>query len=191
MMCENLPTPRQAYVGITSKAWTTVFGSPCILNRLWSYHPNFQNIPKVVLSGASAVHAPHLAAPDFRTIVGESLLLETQVSSDAVLVSSTTCERFTASTLGELLLCIVAEISQDTLPMEGTVQALLSNINRENSHKTVQLTVLGPTLHITLVQRLLEKSSFRINITMIPPATKISESVREGSNLIAICWHGC
>ncbi|KAI9728586.1 MAG: Type I Iterative PKS [Cirrosporium novae-zelandiae] len=180
---QGLPIPRHAYLGVISRTWTTIFGPPSVLARLWSYSSDLTLAPKLKIAAAAAVHAAHLPLPDLEKIVGTSPLLDTPVPAKASIISSSTCKPFEASNLRELLYLMIQDVTQNTLRMEATVQAVISKIIGKGD---VKLTAVGPTNHTTLVQRNLQNSGLNVTLTDAVKPLPTAENVRGGSDLIAI-----
>ncbi|MCJ1403808.1 hypothetical protein MMC11_007031 [Xylographa trunciseda] len=180
---QGLPTLKQVYLGVVSRTWTTIFGPPSVLAQLWSWSSDLALAPKLNLAAHTAVHAAHLPLPDLEKIAGTSSMLDVPLTTNVSIISTSTCKPFLASNLRELLYLIIQDVTQNTLYMEGTIQALVSGVIGKGD---VQLTAVGPTPHTTLVQRALQSSGVTSH-SMGPPTTlQASEKTRGGSDLIAI-----
>lgn len=183
LMNQNLPDHNRAFIGVASKTWTTIFGPPSTLDKLWIHSPQLGLAPKLKLNAFSAVHAAHLPMLDMERIIGESPLLMTPLTSKVRIVSSSTCAPFVASDLGTLLYEMVLDVAQNTLRLTDTVQTIVSDLRKIGE---VDLVVLGPTAHTSLVQGALREKYINVNLISEPEAPVSSQDLRSGSGLIAI-----
>ena len=78
---------------------------------------------------------------------------------------------------------MIQDVTQNTLRMEGTIQAVVSRIAGKGD---VTLTAVGPTTHTTLIQRALQSTGVTVNLMGPVKALPATENVRGGSDLIAI-----
>ena len=109
--------------------------------------------------------------------------MDIPLSPNVSIISSSTCKPFVASNLRKLLHLMIQDITQNTLHMEGTIQALISQVIQKGD---VQLTTVGPTPHTTLVQRALQSSGVMFHNTHSPKPLQVSDKTRGGSDLVAI-----
>ena len=120
---------------------------------------------------------------DMETIIGNSSLLMTPLTSKVRIVSSSTCAPFEASDLGTLLHEMILDIAQNTLRLTDTVQTIVSDLRKIGD---VELVVLGPTAHTSLVQSALRENYINVNLVSELEAPVSSQDLRGGSNLIAV-----
>ena len=67
--------------------------------------------------------------------------------------------------------------------MEGSIQGLVSSIDKDEE---VNLSIVGPTPHVPLVQRSLQNAGATVHLLDAVKAPSVPESVRGGSDLIAV-----
>lgn len=179
---DGCPPLRTAYIGVQASTWATVFAPPATLKRLLQSE-HFSQASTSRLPSAIAVHAAHLPALDTDRVVGGSSLLDTLVRSGG-LFSSSTCEPYTASTLGDLLHLIVADIAHHPLYLEDTVRNVSNSLQ---GNESARLLPMGPTHSVSFVQRELRR--------VVPLVTTVdagtnevpgSEGYRRGSDRVAI-----
>ena len=180
---QNLPDHTRAFIGVASRTWTTIFGPPSTLDKLWIHSPQLGLAPKLKLNAFSAVHAAHLPMLDMENIIGDSPMLTTPLTSRVRIVSSSTCNPFVASDLGTLLYEMILDVAQNTLRLTDTVQTIVSDLQRIGD---VDLVVLGPTAHTSLVQGALREKYINVNLISEPEAPASAQELRSGSDLIAI-----
>ena len=120
---------------------------------------------------------------DMERILGESLMLMTPLTTKVRIVSSSTCTSFVASDLGTLLHEMILDIAQNTLRLTETVQAIVSDLQDIGD---VDLVVLGPTAHTSLVQNALREKYINVNLVSEPDAPVSAHDLRGGSDLVAI-----
>ena len=120
---------------------------------------------------------------DMERIVGESSMLMTPLTRKVRIVSSSTCAPFVASDLGTLLYEMILDVAQNTLRLTDTVQTIVSDLRKVGD---VDLVVLGPTAHTSLVQGALREKYINVNLISEPEAPVSSHDLRGGSDLIAI-----
>lgn len=178
---ETLPTPRHAYLGVITQAWATVFAPPSTLELL-HISKDLHDIPKLPLTAAVAVHAPHLYPVDSSSIVGDSPVLDVALSFNTA-ISSSTCPHFEARTLRELLHCAVTDVAQSPLWLENSVEALCLTLEGTSE---ITLTTLGPTPHTPLVKQILQKRVKNIYLGERAKAGSAHSNARGGSDLVAV-----
>ena len=110
-------------------------------------------------------------------------MLTTPLTSKVRIVSSSTCAPFVASDLGTLLYEMILDVAQNTLRLTDTVQTIVSDLRRIGD---VDLVVLGPTAHTSLVQGALREKYINVNLISEPEAPVATQDLRGGSDLIAI-----
>ena len=120
---------------------------------------------------------------DMDRIIGDSPLLMTPLTSKIRIVSSSTCAPFAASDLGTLLYEMILDVAQNTLRLTDTVQTIVSDLRKIGD---VDLVVLGPTAHTSLVQGALREKYINVNLISEPEAPVSTQELRSGSDLIAI-----
>jgi orsellinic acid synthase len=176
----TFPPLRQAYVGVVTSAWTTVFGPPSTIAGLAS-SAGFGNFPKSLLPGTTAVHAPHFPDVDVNTIVGKSPLFE-RSSARRTVFSCSTSHPFHVKTLRGLIVHAVVEITSTPLWLEETVKALEVVLADEE----VILTQLGPTNCTPLVQKLLRSRRVTTRLGASAQLSSPTALSRGDSELIAV-----
>lgn len=110
-------------------------------------------------------------------------MLMTPLTKKVRIVSSSSCAPFVASDLGTLLYEMILDVAQNTLRLTDTVQTIVSDLRKIGD---VDLVVLGPTAHTSLVQGALREKYINVNLISEPEAPLSSHDLRGGSDLIAI-----
>ena len=110
-------------------------------------------------------------------------MLMTPLTSKVRIVSSSTCAPFEASELGTLLYEMILDVAQNTLRLTDVVQTIVSDLRKMGE---VDLVVLGPTAHTSLVQGALREKYINVNLVSEPEAPASAQDLRSGSDLIAI-----
>ncbi|TGO32082.1 hypothetical protein BHYA_0355g00020 [Botrytis hyacinthi] len=147
---KNLPKPRWAYAGVSTKSWTTVFGPPSTLQNLCTAI----DVPHKLLTSANAVHASHLVQLDVSFILGDSPVLGSALPHTSLLVSISTGSPYPAASLRELLHAIVDDIAHKPMWIDRTVEGLASVISIDRDSE-ITITTLGPSSHTGMVQKIL------------------------------------
>jgi hypothetical protein len=173
---------RQAYIGVESSRWITLFGPPSTLSKLLAESPEISDATTINLPAYGAVHGSHLPMVDVETILGSSPILDLSVSSRHRIISTSTCKPFESSCLRDLLRQIIPDIFQNIINLTGTVDTVISDLSNKDD---ITLRVMGLTTHAAVVQQELEarKKTFTIMDNSSPPAP---QNLRAGSDLIAI-----
>ncbi|KXT07088.1 hypothetical protein AC578_2468 [Pseudocercospora eumusae] len=177
-----LPSLKRAYRGVVVTNWTTIFGPPSTLATLMS-STSFEDFPKTLHAGTTAVHAPHLPSIDIDGIVGGSLLFEgTPVYR--VTVSCSTCRPFQATTVKELLENAVVDIATSSMWPEGVVKELRAILEAQE----IVVTEIGPSCYTPMVRSLLQLQGRNVTTRSNPTAPLDAPTVtsRGDSGLIAI-----
>ena len=110
-------------------------------------------------------------------------MLMTPLTSKVRIVSSSTCAPFVASNLGTLLYKMILDIAQNTLRLTDTVQTIVSDLRKIGD---VDLVVLGPTAHTSLLQSALREKYVNVKLITEPEAPASTRELRGGSDLVAI-----
>ena len=181
---QQVPSHRHVCLGVTSQTWTTVFGPPSILAKLWTFSPELGLAPKLKLAAGAAVHASHLPMLDMDKIIGNSPLLSTRYPTEARIISSSTSLPYVATDLRTLLYGMIPDITQNTLRLTSTVEALVSDISGNGGD--VDLMVVGPTAHTRLVQGALQEADIKVNLILRAEVMPPQHDLRGGSDLVAI-----
>ena len=139
--------------------------------------------PKLRLPVGAAVHAAHLPRPDVNRIIGQSPTFDTPITSKTLIMSTSNCKPYVASSLRTLLEQMIEDITQNTLCLASTVQAVALNLT---SKEKVTMTVCGPTSHVSLVMRGIESQNIKVKLVECPEVVPTGRSLREGSHAVAI-----
>lgn len=166
------------------QGWSTIFGPPSTLAKLYSYSQLLSDAPQLKLRAYGAVHAPHLPIPELDPIIGNSPVLSRSLKPRFLILSSSSCVPFPASNLRSLLIQIMPDILQNTLDMQGTIEASLSNISKPKADN-IRLCVLGTAPHEALVRTALKARNIEVTMAMQASGSSSSE-LRGGSDLVAI-----
>lgn len=178
---ERIPSHRSAYISVISQSWTTICGPPTVLTRLFAYSPELGLAPKLRLPIGAAVHASHLAVPNYDEILGYSPLLDRSIPPKAVIMSTSSLKPYQSTDLRSLLKEMMWDITQHTLQLGKTVEAVANLLGKGQ----VEVTIVGPTSHTSLVTRLLENVGVQPVVQDFAVAST-QTSYRGGSNDVAI-----
>ena len=181
---QGIPEHGQAFAGVMSRTWTTVFGPPTVLAKLWKFSPELGLAPRFKLDIDSAVHARHLPSLDMDKIIGNSFVLNTPFPANAQILSTSAGQQYMATDLRSLLYQMTSDIAQNPLLLTETVQTLISNISENGSE--VDLIVVGPTIHTRMVQNALQERSIKSNLVTKAETLPPAQDLRGGSRKVAI-----
>lgn len=120
---------------------------------------------------------------DTNTIIGQSTLLQTPISARVQIISSSSCTPYKSNNLGDLLYQMMLDIAQHPLRLTETVNRIVSDV-REG--KEVDLIVVGPTAHTSLLQSAFRSVEVKVNVTHRAEKVQPVMNARAGSNLVAI-----
>ncbi|KAI9037691.1 uncharacterized protein KD926_000107 [Aspergillus affinis] len=179
---ESIPRHRQAYIAISTPTWATVFGPPSVLRRLLETSTTLKRSEISILPAFGAVHAGHLAAPDFDEIVAESPLLDRVIKPNFKLISGSKYEPFTSSTLRKLMPEILMDIFQNSTNPARLFEVGGSYLEKS---KGVSLYMLGATSYLVLLRRSLHLQGLKVTLYTGAPSIPTSE-IRGGSGAVAI-----
>jgi hypothetical protein len=177
---QGIPAVRHVAIGFVSRGWVTLFGPPTTIERLFET-TELGETPKTKTDAGGGVHMPNLPELDLDTIVGDSPLLDTPITSKAKIRSPYDCELRSASTLGELFKEVIHDVAQRMLRLSDTLEVVMQDFGA----RPVQLTLVGVTGHSPFLQKAFQSKGVDMTITrhgMDPTFT----SERGGSNNIAI-----
>jgi len=177
---QSIPPIKQAYVGVVTSAWTTVFGPPSTIAALES-SAEFKQLTTSLLTGTTSVHAPHLPPIEVSRVVGDNPILE-KTSVCRTIYSCATCSPFRVTTVRSLLQQAAIDICSSTLWLERTVNALGARLTDSEAI----LIQVGPTFSTPIVQKLLKGDRVKVHSGPSVQPAPISSSLRGGSSLIAI-----
>lgn len=166
-----------------SRSWTTIFGPPATLETLWRECPSLGLAPKLKLAANGSVHSAHLPPLNVERILGESDLLKAPLRRNARCVSSSTCKPYDASDVPTLLRLMLDDIAKHRLRLTETVQEFVSGVH---GAKEVDLIVVGPTAHTSLVQDALQSAKISVNLVQDVKPLRGLAGKREGSSLVAV-----
>lgn len=99
------------------------------------------------------------------------------------MVSTSTGERYSASDLQTLLRQMLPDIGENQLHVTDTVQKVVSGLR---GYENVELYVVGPTAHTSLVQDALQKAGKTVTVFRQAGVPAKDQDTREGSGLVAI-----
>ncbi|KAL6718616.1 hypothetical protein ACLMJK_002850 [Lecanora helva] len=179
---QNIPLYKRAYVAVTSRTWTTLFGPPSTFARIWQECPQLGLAPKLKLIAAGGVHAPDLPPLDVKKILGQSDLLSVAPPRNTRCISSNTCKPYVAADFRALLELMLDDIMKNPLRLTETVQKVVSELRGQR----VDLFVSGPTAHTNLMQEALQGAQCSVNVVRSAETPSVARPSREGSNLVAI-----
>lgn len=138
--------------------------------------------PKTQADTDGAVHTEYMPRFDVDKVLGDSPLLDTPITSKARIISPGSCRRYIHTSLRSLLAEIMVDIAHNVLHINGTIEECVSELMDKGP---VSLTVVGPTSHLTAVQRILQSKRLEYHIRQHQnPRSGITS--RAGSDLVAI-----
>lgn len=169
-------------MAISTPTWATVFGPPSVLKKLLETSATLSKSDITILPAFGAVHAGHLAAPEFDELVTASPLLNKSIKPSYKLLSGSKYVPFTGSTLKDLLPQIMLDIFQNS-----TNPARLFEVGGSYLHKgkDISLYMLGATSYLVLLRRSLHAKGFEVALKTNAPSLQTSE-LRGGSRSVAI-----
>lgn len=168
----------QAYIGVTSRSWNTVFGPPSTIEKLSSTEiPTLDKLSKLKIAAAAAVHAAHLSNTDLDWVVGNSVALETPIPEDAILISTSTGQPYEASNLRNLMELIISDITTNVLDMDLTIQGAAKLAEKS---VPIELLGLGPSYGILATKRLFELAGFKVNVKAVIATDGLGRLARRG-----------
>lgn len=149
----------EAYIGVTSQSWNTVFAPPSVIRHIADQCPILSQMSQVPTTAAMAVHASHLPEPDISWILGSLPGLGTPVLPDRSIISTSTGKPFLATKLRELLLSIIADISMNILDVDGAIQGICCELDLA---KAVVISAMGPSPNIPALTRRLASGGVQL-----------------------------
>ncbi|KAK1580585.1 LOW QUALITY PROTEIN: polyketide synthase [Colletotrichum navitas] len=185
---KNIPIHKRAYVAVASDAWSAVFGPPSTMRRLFKESSFLSGVSVSELYRANgAVHAPHLPELDMKEIIGtDHPLLNRQLSPNIQVMSTSECQPYRATTLGDLLRQVLYDILILRLDMNGATKAVASTVPTGSS---VQLVVVGGSNAVSTVQSALDAR--KATVTVVDQfSLRPAPALRNGSGKIAIIGVG-
>jgi hypothetical protein len=169
-------------IGVVSNGWLTLMGAPSSLSRLMEFSEEMDQAPKTQTDTDGAVHTEYMPRFDVHKVLGDSPLLDTPITSKARIISPGSCRRYTHTSLRSMLAEIMVDIAHNVLHINGTIEECVSDLIGKGP---VSLTVVGPTPHLTAVQRILQSKGIEYHIRQHrSPRSGITS--RAGSDLVAI-----
>ncbi|KAI1817049.1 ketoacyl-synt-domain-containing protein [Poronia punctata] len=178
----GVPKHKRTWVGIVGHGWVTVSGPPSVLEILLST-PEFDGLPHLPLPVAGAVHAPHLAPPDFASTVKPSYIWDLALQTEACIMSTDSCTPYASETLGDVTRQILPAVLQAPLLVQKTFTATAEYLKAICT--TVTLSALGPSAQTGRLTRTLEDAGLEVEVFSVPDL-KSDRALRGGSGAIAI-----
>jgi hypothetical protein len=130
------------YISAESPLSLTVSGPPALLERFIT-HPKLSGWKKARLPVFAAFHAPHLPRVDSASLIDSSILLAGSVPENTALFSCSTGTPYSGITLAELFPHIVADILENKLFDERTIESALRDLGG-GLRTTTTVDIFGP-----------------------------------------------
>lgn len=179
---QSIPRHRRAWIAVSTPTWATVFGPPSVLRRLRETSAPLRKSDTSELPAFGAVHAAHLAAPEFDDLVDESPLLTRPLKTGYRLLSGSRYAPYDASTLKDLLPQIMLDIFQNETDPSRVFEVAGSYLRKGASPS---LYMLGATSYLVLLRRSLHTQGFKVDLKTNPPSLQTAE-LRGGSGSVAV-----
>ncbi|RYP11137.1 hypothetical protein DL765_007886 [Monosporascus sp. GIB2] len=179
---QSIPRHRRAYIAISTPTWATVFGPPSVLKKLLETSATLSKSDITILPAFGAVHAGHLAAPEFDELVTGSPLLNKSIKPSYKLISGSKYAPFASSTLKDLLSQIMLDIFQNSTNPARVFEVGGSYLQKG---KEISLYMLGATSYLVSLRRSLHVQGFEVALKTNAPSLQPSE-LRGGSGSVAI-----
>jgi hypothetical protein len=161
---QHLPREKQAYIGVTSQSWNTVFAPPSVIEKISGICPILSQISQVRTTAAMAVHAPHLSRPEMDWIIGNSPGLTAPILPDRSIISTSTGKPFLAPTLRDLLQSIIADITTNLLDIDRTIEGICLQLYKS---RPVKISAMGPSPNIPALMRKLATTGFQLETSAV------------------------
>ena len=178
---QNIPEPRKVAVGIEAKDWLTLVSAPSSLRRLWSWSTELDRAAKIKTDTNGAIHTEYIPTIDVEEVLGGSAILDTPLSSKAVVGRNSRKGVFAESDLRGLLRAMIIEIAHKVLKLTDTIEECMSTIKHDGE---VKFTVVGPSSHRPTVERSMQ--DHRIIYQSNEHSEQRNDTLRGGSDDIAI-----
>ena len=132
-----------------------------------------------------AIHTEYRATIDPEEVLAGSPILNIPLSGKAIIGRNSKEGIFTESTLGDLLREMILEIAHKVLRLSNTIEGCVSLLDH---NREVKLTVIGPTAHTPMVQRLLQANRIPCHMNHHSPKRNgpSQDPLRGGSDSIAV-----
>jgi hypothetical protein len=150
--------------------------------------PEFQGLRHIPLPISGAVHAPHLAAPDFESVVDLSLpIWALPLHPEAFLMSTHKCIPYQARLLGDVARQVFASVMQEPLLLQDTFFGTAKQLKTITTQVT--LYVVGPSVQAGRLIRTLRDTGIRVTESPVPDLkfdVSSQPALRGGSGAVAI-----
>lgn len=155
-----------------------------MLTRLWSSSIPVGQASRIELPADAAVHSAHLPSLNTDKILASSAIsLTCPISLMVQLLSPFNGEPYNFSILRDLLHAIIRDISQNHMNL---LQTFRKSASKFSGTRNVELTVIGPTAHVSSVQAALEENRLNVKLTNSIEHPVSYAPTRDGSGLVAV-----
>jgi hypothetical protein len=127
-------------------------------------------------------HAPHLQPIDVDYILGDIPTLSREIPSRIKIISTSTCERYDANTIGGVLEGALRDGFDRPLRLIDTVMATLVAMY---GHGDIDMTCIGPTIQLRSLEKGMQQAGIVYKTTKTAQVKERSHA-RSGSGRIAI-----
>lgn len=158
-----------------------------MLRRLLETSKALKHSEITVLPAFGAVHAGHLACPDFDQIIGETSILDKRIKENYKLISGSNYEPFECSTLRDLLPEILLDIFQNSTDPSQLFEACGSHLDKS---REVSLFMLGATSYLVLLRRSLHGQGFHVKLHSNSPSLPNSERLSKSRSVAIVGMSG-
>ncbi|KAM7216845.1 hypothetical protein V8F06_007822 [Rhypophila decipiens] len=185
---QAIPRHRRAYIAVSTPTWATVFGPPSVLTKLFETSETLRTSETQLIPAFGAVHAGHLAAPDYADLIPDHALLSKPVKPNFKLISGSKYMPYPATTLAQLLPQTMADIFQNSTNPSRVFEVGSSFLQKPSSinKAEISLYMLGATSYLILLRRHLQTLNFPVSLKTSPPSPGPLPTLRSGSQSVAI-----
>ncbi|KAJ3561746.1 hypothetical protein NPX13_g8825 [Xylaria arbuscula] len=179
----DIPNHKRTWIGVIGSSWVTVSGPPSTLELLKAECPEFRNLSPVTLPVASAVHAPHLPAFEFKSTARPSYIWDYPIQEGACIMATDDCVPYTARTLGEVAQRIIPAVLRTPLKIQGTFTATAKYLKKLGS--TAAISVIGPSAQAASLIQTLKYAGVSVTVLLVPDNVR-NTAQRDGTGAVAI-----
>ncbi|KAI1357984.1 hypothetical protein F5Y08DRAFT_351317 [Xylaria arbuscula] len=179
----DIPNHKRTWIGVIGSSWVTVSGPPSTLELLKAECPEFRNLSPVTLPVASAVHAPHLPAFEFKSTARPSYIWDYPIQEGACIMATDDCVPYTARTLGEVAQRIIPAVLRTPLKIQGTFTATAKYLKKLGS--TAAISVIGPSAQAASLIQTLKYAGVSVTVLPVPDNVR-NTAQRDGTGAVAI-----
>lgn len=181
---KNIPYPKRVAIAVVSSNWLTLTGAPSSLASLMEFSKALDEVPKIDTLESKGGHMEFLPPVDIDTLLGDSPLLATPITSKARILSPASCKPYAHSTLRSLLSEMLLDTASRVLRIDDAVGACITALEGK---RPVTLATAGASAsgYAPIVGRALGSRNIAYQSDQHRSTVKSIPS-RGGSGLVAI-----